>query len=207
MAAKIYVVSVGPGSQEYLLPIAIKLVNEGNCIAGGKRNLELFITAGKQIFEIKNNLEELKSFLETNLQESPIVLASGDAGFYGILSFLRRHFPSESLEVIAGVSSMQLAFARLADTWQDALLLSLHGRELNNLQTLLSHHKIGILTDKQHSPQALASLLIEVGAQPREIVVFDNLTYEDEYCWRGNVNDLAVLAYKFKNSVVVIYNG
>ena len=206
MEEKIYVVSVGPGNPDYLTPAAKSVVEQTNFLAGGARNLELFDLAGKEVFVIRNNLAELKSFLQANINASPAVLASGDAGYYGILKYLRANFSEDKLKVIPGISSVQVAFARLGDTWHDAVLFSIHGRPVEDILPLMESKKIALLTDKQNSPQALANFLIEHDHEPKEMVVLDNLSYPEEYIWRGSAAELSRLNTNLHNSVVVIYN-
>lgn len=206
MAKKIYVVSVGPGSIEYITPLAHKIISEAKYIAGGERNLKPYIDDTKNVFIIKNNLTKLKIFLLDNIANSPVVLASGDAGFYGILKYLQKEFSKEMLVVIPGVSSIQIAFARLSDTWHDATLLSAHGRPFEDIIPLFGTGKLVVLTDAKNTPQQLAQHLLEKAIFPIQIVVLNNLTYQDEYIWRGKAQDLATLEIELHNSVVVIYN-
>lgn len=206
MAEKIYVVSVGPGSQEYLIPLAQERINKAKYIAGGERNLELVDKTAKEYFIIRNNLTELKGFLAQNISASPVVLASGDAGFYGILKYLKANFPSEMIEVIPGISSIQVAFARLGDMWHDAALFSVHGRPLEDLLKLMILPKVAVLTDAHNSPQAIARLLKEHKLNPSKIAVLNNICYEDEFIWQGTIRELEVLDKELLNSVVVIYN-
>lgn len=206
MAEKIYVVSVGPGSLEYMTPLAQQTITKAKYLAGGERNLKPYLDELKHIFVIKNNLAELKTFLLDNIAQSPVVLASGDAGFYGILKYLQKEFPKDLLEVIPGVSSIQVAFARLGDTWHDATLLSGHGRPFEEIIDFMGASKLAVLTDAKHTPQLLAQQMLKKGLAPCQIIVLDNLTYPDEYLWRGTAQELATLEKELHNSVVVIYN-
>ena len=68
-------------------------------------------------------------FIGENLaRQDVVVMVSGDPGYYSLLDALRRGFPQEAIQVIPGISSFQLAFARLALPWHEAELLSFHGR-------------------------------------------------------------------------------
>jgi precorrin-6B C5,15-methyltransferase / cobalt-precorrin-6B C5,C15-methyltransferase len=74
-----------------------------------------------------------------------VVLASGDPGFFGIVRLLRAR--GIRPEVIPAVSSVALAFARLGLPWDDALVLSAHGREPRQvLAAALGSAKSAILT-------------------------------------------------------------
>src|SRR5215216_5644031 len=58
------------------------------------------------------------------------VLASGDPGFFGIVRLLERRLGARNLVVHPAPSSVSLAFARLGCSWDDALVVSAHGRPL-----------------------------------------------------------------------------
>ena len=74
-----------------------------------------------------------------------VVLASGDPGFFGIVRALRARGLAPA--VIPAVSSVALAFARLGLDWDDALILSAHGRDPGRaLAAALAHPKAAILT-------------------------------------------------------------
>src|SRR6185437_2764626 len=62
-----------------------------------------------------------------------VVLASGDPLFYGIGRLLLETFPREQLLFLPHISSVQLAFARIKETWDDACIVSLHGRPMQSL--------------------------------------------------------------------------
>jgi len=59
-----------------------------------------------------------------------LVLASGDPGFFGILRPLTAAVASDRLVVAPAPSAVALAFARLALPWDQAMVISAHGRPL-----------------------------------------------------------------------------
>jgi precorrin-6B C5,15-methyltransferase / cobalt-precorrin-6B C5,C15-methyltransferase len=84
------------------------------------------------------------------------VLASGDPGFFGIVRALREVVGE--LEIHPAPSSVALAFARLGLPWDDALVVSAHGRDPRPaINTALRHPKVAVLTE----PRAPASMLVE----------------------------------------------
>lgn len=200
----IEVIGIGPGSIEYLTPIAKQAIESAGVLVGGKRLLETFDNQGKLTFPITNNLPEVLDFINRHRQEKVAVLASGDPGFYGILTFLRKHFSPQELTVIPGVSSVQLACAKLALPWQDARLVSVHGRELAPLLGVFQESaKIVVLTDNQTTPAQLARYLTQHNLGQRNMAVCANLGYEDETIISGKVEELLEVS-DFKSSVVVI---
>ena len=92
-----------------------------------------------------------------------VVLASGDPGFFGIVRALR----ARKIEprVIPATSSVTLAFARLGLDWDDALVVSAHGREPGQaLAAALAHPKAAILTaPRTATARDLGAVLLAAG--------------------------------------------
>jgi precorrin-6Y C5,15-methyltransferase (decarboxylating) len=85
------------------------------------------------------------------------VLASGDPLFYGIGRFLAERF--DGLRFEPAVGSMQLAFARLGLPWQDAVIASIHGRDLRSTLLPLLGKTMGLFSHDGGSPAAVARFL------------------------------------------------
>jgi precorrin-6Y C5,15-methyltransferase (decarboxylating) len=105
-----------------------------------------------------------------------VVLASGDPGFFGIVATLRR----AGLEpvVVPAPSSVAHAFARLGLPWDDALVVSAHGRDLRRaVNACRAHHKVAVLTAPGAGPKELAAALADL---PRRLVVASRLGTPDE---------------------------
>jgi precorrin-6B C5,15-methyltransferase / cobalt-precorrin-6B C5,C15-methyltransferase len=86
------------------------------------------------------------------------VLASGDPGFFGVVRALGAAARPERLDVHPAPSSVAVAFARLGLPWDDALVVSAHGRDPRPaINTALRHPKVAILTE----PRAAAATIVE----------------------------------------------
>ncbi|MFJ2610164.1 precorrin-6y C5,15-methyltransferase (decarboxylating) subunit CbiE [Streptomyces sp. NPDC087425] len=89
-----------------------------------------------------------------------VVLASGDPGFFGIVRALAERFGAQALEVRPGVSSVATAFARLGLPWDDAVVVSAHGRELRTaVQVCRARPKVAVLTGPGAGPAELGAAL------------------------------------------------
>ncbi|MEV1289226.1 precorrin-6y C5,15-methyltransferase (decarboxylating) subunit CbiE [Micromonospora sp. NPDC049679] len=105
-----------------------------------------------------------------------VVLASGDPGFFGIVRALRRAGLSPA--VLPAPSSVAHAFARLGEPWDDALVVSAHGRDLRRaVNACRAHRKVAVLTAPGAGPRELAAALRGL---PRRIVVASRLGTPDE---------------------------
>ncbi|MGP4049096.1 precorrin-6y C5,15-methyltransferase (decarboxylating) subunit CbiE [Streptomyces sp. 2A115] len=89
-----------------------------------------------------------------------VVLASGDPGFFGIVRALAERFGAGRLTVHPGVSSVATAFARLGLTWDDAVVVSAHGRDLRTaVNVCRAHPKVAVLTGPGSGPAELGAAL------------------------------------------------
>ena len=203
MGNKVKVIGIGPGSAEYLLPKALQEGELCKVLIGSARALQLFNTEGKETKIIDKNLMDVLEFIEENRQTEVVgALVSGDPGFYSMLAFLKKHIPPEELEVIPGISSLQIAFSRLKLIWQEGYLLSIHGRPLENIIPYVEKRKIlGILVDKNCSLEEIKLLLKKWGQW--KIHVCGNLTYPEEFIVTFNTDE-EVPTVSLENCVVVI---
>ena len=176
---KIYIVGIGAGDPDYILPIAKRKIDSARVLIGGKRSLDTFARSDQKTFAITGNLDATLEFIrqEINLSEI-VVMVSGDPGFYSILDLIRKNFDSKILETIPGISSMQLAFARLNLPWHDARLISFHGRISNDLEP---NKTLGILTDREYNSKTISQILIDHGWNSEtRIAILSRLSYPDE---------------------------
>ena len=153
MQNKIIVVGIGPGSPDYLLPIALKKIKNAKVLVGSARALSTYVQEGIKKYNITGDLTAVMTFIEENLRSADvIVLVSGDPGYYSLLPALKRTFSTVEIEVIPGISSMQVAFSRIKIAWQEATLLSFHGRIPSQEQIEYIPEKVlGTLTDNTYN--------------------------------------------------------
>jgi len=206
--AKVAVVGVGPGGREYLAPAALRAVEEAAVLAGGERNLDLFEEHRGEKFIIKNNLAELVDYIKTKKGTNKVaVLASGDPGLFGILSYLGKHFAPEELHVIPGISAVQYACARLALPWHDAAMVSTHGRERDVfIKAVRRKGKVVALAGPGEAPAELARALVDAGVGGKRVYVCSELSYPAEEISSCAIEDLASRQehWSEKNYVMVI---
>ncbi|MFD5699079.1 precorrin-6y C5,15-methyltransferase (decarboxylating) subunit CbiE [Streptomyces lasiicapitis] len=89
-----------------------------------------------------------------------VVLASGDPGFFGIVRALADRFGPDALDVRPSVSSVATAFARVGLPWDDAVVVSAHGRALRTaVNACRAHPKVAVLTGPGSGPAELGAEL------------------------------------------------
>lgn len=205
----ITVVGVGPGNRDYLIPAALKAVEEAEFLVGGQRLLDMFWQPeGREYFAISNNLQEVVDYICAKREKHRVVvLTSGDPGFYGILAHLRRHFKPSDLRVFPGISSVQIACARLSITWHDAEIISCHGRNCEQLVTAVrTHPKVIVLTGPGSAPETLAQRLVAAGLGSRRANVCCQLSYDTETVTSLTIAELAARRETKETNCVMVIN-
>ena len=182
MTNKIYIIGIGSGTEDYLLPIARKEIESSDCLIGGRRALRLFQPLRKEERLLEGNFDQMIPFLLKEREKKKIaVLVSGDPGLYSFLGTISRVLRREDYVVIPGVSTVQIAFAKTGERWEDATLLSLHGRKVDDLAPRVKGSmKTFLFTDPGFPPGEIASYLLEKGVDNQRAIVMENLTYPDE---------------------------
>lgn len=194
MSHKIIVVGIGPGDSAYLLPKAQKTIENARTLVGGKRALADFSHSGGRECAIGADIPSVLSFIREALEtDDVVVMVSGDPGYYSLLDALRRSFPLSQIEVIPGISSLQMAFARLALPWHSARLLSFHGREPLEAELVrLDGTVLGMLTDGRNNSQTIAARLMAHGWKSNDTMyVCTRLSYADEQILETTIGSAA----------------
>ena len=202
---KVHILGLGPGNSSYILPVTKEIIKDSDIIIGGKRNIEsiLELVENKEIYYVDIFLDRMINYIEKNSNKKISVIVSGDTGFYSLLTYIKNNY-SGKLEVISGISSMQYMFSKICETWDDAFISSVHGRDLDFSNHLGTYKKIGLLTDNKYTPQNIAKILLEKNLTNFEIIVGENLSYDNEIIRKYKVEDLTFEEKKFDINVVVI---
>ena len=111
-----------------------------------------------------------------------VVLASGDPNFYGIGPLVVKVLGADRVVIHPNVTAVQAACARLKLPWQDATIISLHGRTWAALEAALDRAagKLIIYTDPEHNPAAIARFLLARGHHEARLCVLEDLGRETE---------------------------
>lgn len=149
-------------------------------VMGGRRHLrEVDLPAGIPTVALRDDPDEaLRRVLEA--PGDAVVLASGDPGLFGVLRLLREQLPAQVVEVLPALSCISVAFARAGLPWDDALVVSAHGRELRPaLAVCRAHPKVAVLTAPGAGPREIGVGLVGTG---RRLFVAERLGLTAERC-------------------------
>jgi precorrin-6Y C5,15-methyltransferase (decarboxylating) len=168
--------------------------------------------------------EEETSYSKSRNRKSEVgtivILASGDPLFFGIGRRVISEFGKERVEIIPDLSSIQIAFSRIKEPWDDALLVSIHRGpdpekrrylkyEIKDIPALLEkQRKIAILTDRENNPSEIAKILISssifIGKQPT-MFICERLGYPDEKIIKGTPEDIVNRSFLSPNVAIILF--
>jgi precorrin-6Y C5,15-methyltransferase (decarboxylating) len=170
---------------------------------------------------VHGSVYEMMDYIRENYKKKKIaLLAAGDPMFFGIGRLAIERFGQDAVEVYPDLSSMQVAFSRVRETSNNALLMSLHGgpdpekrrkmeHEISEVPGLLERHgKIAILTDKVNSPEKIAETIFRRSAVSSQrsavkIYVCEKLGYDDEKITSGTPEEISKKTFEHPNIVII----
>ena len=200
----IYVIGAGIEGHEGFSRRALDLIDKADILIGGARQLALFPGFSGETLSIGAKLSPVVECLEKN-QGSAVVLASGDPLFFGIGRYLLRNLPDADLEFVPNVSSVQYAFAKIREPWDDAVFVSAQGRGMKGtVDQVVAHDKIAILTDEVNTPQAIANGLLLRGRDGYTAYLCENLGTPEEAITNTDLRGLISLPSAPLNVLILI---
>lgn len=166
------IVGVG-AAPDLLTKQAITAIEGAEVIFGSKRAIEL----AKE--HIRCEAYELKDYTLRSLPENAVVLSTGDPMLSGLGKYAR-----EGDEIIPGVSSLQLACARLRMDVESLVVITAHSRDIESagsrlLMELKNGKNVFLIPDTSFGVDEVAALL-ESGGLQRNIYLCERLGYPDE---------------------------
>lgn len=179
-------------------------VDAAELVVGARRHLDAFAPAGARRLAVDGDLAPVLDAVAS--QAGPVcVLASGDPGFFGIVRALAERLGPDALTVHPAPSSVSLAFARLGLPWDDAVVVSAHGRPLADAaRRVAAAPKAAVLTSPDAPPEALGRELLTLGARHRAVAVCTRLGSPDELVSKVDLDGLAAGRWDPLSVVVLV---
>ncbi len=207
IARQITIAGCGPGSREYITPAAIAAVEKADLVIGTERLLRLFSSRPTQTFVANSTVEQALDLIEQRTDCKNIaVLVTGDPGIFSLARLVVERFGREQCSVIPGISSIQVAFARIGLDWADAKIISAHKEDPHPDESFLKSDKIAVLLGREGSLLWVADHIIDNTPADRRTFVFENLTMDNESVReisREEVRDLHVSS----TTVILVIKG
>lgn len=205
MSAKIPIVGVGPDGLAGLTVRSREVLLAAEVVFGSEAALRLLPELTAERVRIGTDLPEIAERLKAGLGvKRQVVAAVGDPLFYGTARYLCDKVGADSFEVVPHVSSMQLAFARLKESWEEAYLTDLSAKRLDDvLDKIRSAETVGLFTSEASPPNRIARELLARGIDYFRASVCENLGGRDERVTQGELSEIQDLRFDPLNIMIL----
>ena len=202
---KVYIVGIGDDGVDGMTAHARRLVEDADLLVGPESCGGMLPAGLGRKLSPAANLEELVERIESAGARRVVVLASGDPLFYGTARFVCAKLGKDRFEVVPHVSSMQLAFARVKESWEEAFLANLSGQSIERvLDRIRTSETVGLFTSDQWPPSAVAQALLDEGIDYFQAYVCENLGSPDERVTQGSLAEIATESFVGLNVLILV---
>lgn len=193
---EICLAGIGMGSKDGQTQEVQHAIETADILLGAERMIERYSAKiEKRPYYMAEQILPYLEQLQKNgftAQKDPLrvtVLFSGDTGFYSgcrkLYVALQETIAAGTLnagvQILPGISSVVSLAARVGESYEDAAILSMHGKKLNRLSaTVESHEKVFLLTSGSEDIRKLGRLLAEVGLTDCEVIAGYQMSYPEE---------------------------
>lgn len=214
---QLYIVGIGPGNRDYILPIAIKTMEQCEHIIASKRLIpmlhsELKLAEGKEykIITPMGSITSTIELIQRQLLISDVALVvSGDPLMYSLFQTFKNNeigktFP---MQIIPGIGSLQMLGAVFGYSMEDAKIISVHGRDKSKgsiAQAVYEHKKVFFLCSREQNPAWISQIMINYQLDEVMLHAGSNLSYENELMESGHPKDMITKDYESLCVVMVI---
>ena len=208
---QVTILGLGPGDEGFMTQDVRAFLACCDAIIGAKSVVD-GLAADKPVF-YEYDPEKVKEVLESHPEFKEVALVMrGDVGFYSGAKKLLQAFPDARL--LPGMPSPVVFAAKLGVSWDDAALISLHGRNSNLLQTVSKNRKTFALSGGDNTAEKVIDKLCEYKMQVK-VTVGTRLSYPDEKLFVGTPQELkgqsfdplAILYIENENAIDIIRTG
>ena len=203
--SKIHIVGVGGDGLAGLTARGREILTSADMVFGSDPALRLLPEVNAERIRIGADLQEVLEKLRANFgTKRMVVVAGGDPLFYGVARYLCDRLGKDRFEVLPHVSSMQLAFARIKETWEEAYLTDLSTRSLDDiLDRVRTSETVGLFTSENHHPARIARELLVRGLDYFRAYVCENLGGPDERITQGELVDIQNMSFDSLNVMIL----
>lgn len=201
---KIHILGIGDDGPDGLSSAARALMEAAELLVGSQRSLSLVgPTSARQV--VTHDPDEVAEIVAANMDRRMVVVTSGDPMFFGTARFLCDRLGKDRFEVVPHVSSMQLAFARVKESWDDAYLTNLANQSLDRVvERIRSAERVGLFTTERVSPAVVARTLLDRGIDYFTGYVCENLGAPNECVTHDELANLAKLSFSSLNVMILV---
>ena len=189
---QVKVIGIGPGNPELLTGEAQKALATCTLLAGDKRMLSQLESSGKRLVPTIKTAELVEIAKAADPERDILgILVSGDVGFFSLAQTIAGKLPDCRVERYCGISSLVYFAAKLGLAWEDAKIISMHGRNQNLVRAVRENKKVFALTGGENSVARLCAELTAHGLGALQVYAGESLSYSEEKLSRGTAAELA----------------
>ena len=203
---KIHIIGVGGDGLAGLTSRGRELLTAADLVLGSEPTLGLLPELKAEKARIGSDMQEVLRLLEGRLSGGKriVIVAGGDPLFYGVARYLCDRLGKDRFEVLPHVSSMQLAFARIKESWEEAYLTNLATHPLDDvLDRIRTAETVGLFTNDHYDPARVARELLARGLDYFRGYVCENLGAPNERVTQGELTELAELDFDPLNVMIL----
>ena len=173
---KFMVIGITDNPNPWFPPEVMEIIRQGKVFSGGKRHHEIvasLLPANTEWIDITVPLDAVFA----QYHDEVVVFASGDPLFFGFANTIKRTMPEAEIVLYPTFNSLQILAHRLVLPYHDMRIVSLTGRPWPEFDKALIERaeKIGVLTDKEHTPATIAQRMLEYGYNNYTMYVGEHL--------------------------------
>ncbi|MBV9125907.1 MAG: precorrin-6y C5,15-methyltransferase (decarboxylating) subunit CbiE [Planctomycetes bacterium] len=210
-SSKIYIIGIGSDGLAGLTARAREILLAADLVLGSDHTLARLPEITAERYRIGHDLQEAVRLLETNRvaagadrRRRMVIVASGDPLFYGVARYLCDRVGKEHFEILPHVSSMQLAFARIKESWEEAFLTNLATHALESvLDRIRTAETVGLFTTRTEDPPAIARTLLARGLDYFRAYICENLGAPDERVTQGELAEIQDMEFSSLNVMIL----
>ena len=181
---RLIVIGITDNPKPWFPPEVLEIIRNGKVFSGGKRHHEIvapLLPEGAEWIDITVPLDDVferyRGLSGKTAEHCVVVFASGDPLFFGFANTIRRKMPDAEIVVYPTFNSLQMLAHRLLMPYHDMRIVSLTGRPWPEFDRALIERvgKIGVLTDKEHTPAAIAQRMLDYGYKDYTMCIGEHL--------------------------------
>lgn len=202
---RIHIIGIGDDGLEGATDQARQLIHTADLLIGPAETLALAPPGQAERYAVGSNLDKVVEKIAAAGNRKIVVLATGDPLFYGVARYLCAKLGKERFDVVPHVSSMQLAFARVKESWEEAYLTDLASRPLSAvLERIRIAEKVGLFTSEAAPPAVVARTLLDHKLDYFTVYVCENLGSPDERVTQGELADMVGQEFAPLNVMILV---
>lgn len=192
-ARNIALVGIGMGEESTMTGEAAAAIRNAEVVIGAQRMVEAAALFGQKTAALYDSQKIIDWLMDHPAYERAAVVLSGDIGFYSGAKKLSGLLTRQGwqVEYISGISSLSYFMGKIGLPWDDAVVVSSHGRKAELIPLIRDHEKVFSILGGRRDVAELAGRLLDMGLEQVKLYVGENLSYDNERIFCGSPEELA----------------